>query len=178
MLKLLDLTSCSMVCCRVMLTYLHIQGCRQFSTITSMTGVILFMSRLWNWYVKLWISVCWILHPGKVFSFCNFLQIRRLTFGSIKISTADHLSGFLRPSQTFTLQLLVRRCAWRLGMVPGAQRVRSGRLQPLATDMPCGKNNPPLSTPSSCPQFCYFLYGEDGCRMYGRGERPLLQLPK
>lgn len=69
MLKLLDLTSCSMVCCRVMLTYLHIQGCRQFSTITSTTGVILFMSRLWNWYVKLWISVCWILHPGKVVSF-------------------------------------------------------------------------------------------------------------
>lgn len=116
--------------------------------------------------------------PGEGLLLCNFLQIRRLTFGSIKISTADHLSGFLRPSQTFTLQLLVRRCAWRLGMVPGAQRVRSGRLQPLATDMPCGKNNPPLSTPSSCPQFCYFLYGEDGCRMYGRGERPLLQPTK
>ncbi|KAJ6938275.1 hypothetical protein NC651_004860 [Populus alba x Populus x berolinensis] len=47
--------------------------------------------------------------------------------------------------------------------------VRSGRSQPVATDTPCGKNNPPLSTPSSCPQFCYFLYGEDGCRIYGRG---------
>uniref|UniRef100_A0A6N2KGZ6 Uncharacterized protein n=1 Tax=Salix viminalis TaxID=40686 RepID=A0A6N2KGZ6_SALVM len=58
---------------RVMLTYLHILGSQQFSTITSMTGVILIMNRL-------------------------------LTFGSIKISTADHLSRFLRPSQTFILQ--------------------------------------------------------------------------
>lgn len=85
----------------------------------------------------------WILCLRKI-SFVSFFHICRLTFGGIKTSTADHLSRFLRHSQTYILQLLGRRCAWRLGMVLGAQLEGNGRLQPLATVMLYGKSDGPL----------------------------------